>query len=115
MIVGWLTVVVSYKAVTDRKDVLSPWFEVKQSDFDQCNQFGESFLQGKKLGIVGSCHRLLEEQYLLTKLAKATKAKKFFEGHFGDDDGILLSADRTPNLRGTLVTGFSLNIQQKFI
>ena len=49
----------------------------------------------------------MEEQYLLTKLAKTTKAKKFLRGHFGDDDGILVSADRTPNLRGTLVTGFS--------
>ena len=59
------------------------------------------------MGIVGSCRSSVEEQYLLNKLAKNIKAKKFLRGHFGEDDGILLSADRSPNLRGALATGFS--------
>jgi NADH-quinone oxidoreductase subunit G len=64
-------------------------------------------LEDKKVGIVGSCRSSVEEQYLLNKLAKNIKAKKFLRGHFGEDDGILLSADRSPNLRGALATGFS--------
>ncbi len=63
-------------------------------------------LDGKKVGIVGSCRSSVEEQYLLNTLAKKIKAKKFLRGHFGEDDGILLSSDRTPNLRGALATGF---------
>ena len=68
-------------------------------------------MDGKKLGIVGSYHSSLEEQFLLNKLAKITKAKKFLRGHFGEDDGILVSSDRTPNLRGSLVMVFHLNTQ----
>ena len=64
-------------------------------------------LEDKKVGIVGSCRSSVEEQYLYNKLAKNIKAKKFLRGHFGEDDGILLSADRSPNLRGALATGFS--------
>ena len=58
------------------------------------------------MAIVGSCNATLEELYLLNRLSKATKAKKYLRGHFGEDDGILLSADRTPNLRGALASGF---------
>ncbi len=64
-------------------------------------------LRDKRVGIVGSCHSSLEEQFVLNQLAKSLKAKKFIRGHFGEDDGILLSADRSPNLRGALVSGFA--------
>jgi NADH-quinone oxidoreductase subunit G len=64
-------------------------------------------LKDKKVAIVGSCHSTLEELYLLNRLSKITKSKKYIRGHFGDDDGILLSADRTPNLRGALYSGFT--------
>ena len=49
----------------------------------------------------------LKSLYLLNRLSKTTKSKKYLQGHFGDDDGILLSADRTPNLRGALYSGFT--------
>jgi NADH-quinone oxidoreductase subunit G len=62
-------------------------------------------LSNDKVGIVGSCGSSVEEQYLLRKLADQTNAKTHLAGHFGDDDGLLLSADRTPNLRGALATG----------
>jgi NADH-quinone oxidoreductase subunit G len=62
-------------------------------------------LSNDKIAIVGSCDSSVEEQYLLRKLADQTKAKTHLPGHFGDDDGLLLSADRSPNLRGALATG----------
>jgi NADH-quinone oxidoreductase subunit G len=96
-----------YKSVTNEKRLLTASVVSEKCDLSSAINSAVTFLQDKKLGIVGSCHSSLEEQYLLTKLAKTTKAKKFLRGHFGDDDGILVSADRTPNLRGTLVTGFS--------
>jgi NADH-quinone oxidoreductase subunit G len=43
----------------------------------------------------------------LNHLSKSIKAKKYLRGYFGQDDGILLSADRTPNLRGALASGFA--------
>ena len=40
-------------------------------------------------------------------VTQATNAQVYIRGHFGEDDGILLSADRTPNLRGALITGLT--------
>ena len=52
-----------------------------KSEFIKCNQFGNrSFIQAKNVGIVGSCHSSVEEQYLLTKLAKQLKRRSFYEG-----------------------------------
>ncbi|MDA1047888.1 MAG: 2Fe-2S iron-sulfur cluster-binding protein [Verrucomicrobia bacterium] len=62
-------------------------------------------LSNDEIAIVGSCNSSVEEQYLLRKLADQTKAETHLPGHFDDDDGLLLSADRTPNLRGALATG----------
>ena len=38
---------------------------------------------------------------------QSDQSKKYLRGYFGQDDGILLSADRTPNLRGALASGFA--------
>ena len=96
-----------YKKVNSKNRLLTPMVSEEPSDLNNAISQAALLLKGKNVGIVGSCRSSLEEQYLYNKLAKSIKAKKFLRGHFGDDDGILLSADRTPNLRGALVTGFS--------
>lgn len=96
-----------YKKVSSKDRLLTPIVSEEPSDLNNAISQAALLLKGKNVGIVGSCRSSLEEQYLYNKLAKSLKAKKFLRGHFGDDDGILLSADRTPNLRGALVTGFS--------
>ena len=96
-----------YKKVNSKDRLLTPMVSDEPSDLNNAISQAALLLKGKNVGIVGSCRSSLEEQYLYNKLAKSIKAKKFLRGHFGDDDGILLSADRTPNLRGALVTGFS--------
>ena len=55
------------------------------------------------VGILGSAHNSLEEQFLLKQIANKTKAKVEFVAHTGEGDGILLSEDRSPNLRGALI------------
>ncbi len=62
-------------------------------------------LKAGKVGIVASAHSSVEEQAQLAVIAKAVDAKIFVRSHLGDEDGLLLSADRTPNLRGLLVNG----------
>ena len=96
-----------YKKVNSKDRLLTPIVSEEPCDLANAISQAALLLKGKNVGIVGSCRSSLEEQYLYNKLAKSIKAKKFLRGHFGDDDGILLSADRTPNLRGALVTGFS--------
>lgn len=65
----------------------------------------EIFNLGDGLGIVASARMSFEEQFLLAELAKLSGAKVYAAAHLGEDDGMLLSADRTPNMRGLFVTG----------
>ena len=96
-----------YKQVNSENRILEASVSGESVQLAEAITSATNLLNGKNVCIVGSCRSSVEEQYLLNKLARNIKAKKFLRGHFGDDDGILLSADRTPNLRGNLVTGFS--------
>lgn len=58
-----------------------------------------------KVAIVANGWQTLEEQYVIGELAKACGAEIFMASHIGEDDGKLVSADRTPNMRGAFVTG----------
>ncbi|MBC2600769.1 NADH-quinone oxidoreductase subunit G [Puniceicoccus vermicola] len=66
---------------------------------------GEILKSSEKIAIVASTHSSVEEQYYLSQLARSKKAKVFAVQHLGEEDGLLQSADRTPNTRGSLVTG----------
>lgn len=55
--------------------------------------------------VVGSGFCSVEEQFLLKKITNCLEAPSCLIGHFDEEDGLLLSADRTPNLRGALATG----------
>jgi NADH-quinone oxidoreductase subunit G len=57
------------------------------------------------IAIVGSGRNSVEEQFLAKKLAAAVGATTHLVSHVGEGDKILISADRTPNVRGALVTG----------
>ncbi len=57
------------------------------------------------VAVVGSGHSSVEEQFLTKKLAAALKASTQLVARVGEGDGILISADRNPNVRGALVTG----------
>ena len=57
------------------------------------------------IAVVGSGRSSVEEQFLTKKLAGALGAATHLVSRVGQGDGILISADRNPNLRGALVTG----------
>ena len=96
-----------FKKVRSNDELENPSTNQQNTSFEDSVTSAVNLLKDKKVGIVGSCHSTLEELYLLNRLSKTTKSKKYLRGHFGDDDGILLSADRTPNLRGALYSGFT--------
>jgi NADH-quinone oxidoreductase subunit G len=98
---------VLYKQLESDDRLKFPLVDQEKSSLEDALNATVASLRGKKIGIVGSCKSSLEEQFLLTRLAKEVKAKKYLRGHFGEDDGILLSSDRTPNLRGALISGFA--------
>ncbi len=58
------------------------------------------------VAVVGSGRSSVEEQYLTRRLADAVKAKGvWIVSRGGDGDGLLVTSDRNPNVRGALVTG----------
>ncbi|HZL47297.1 MAG TPA: 2Fe-2S iron-sulfur cluster-binding protein [Opitutaceae bacterium] len=62
-------------------------------------------LQAGGVAIVGSGRSSVEEQLLTRKLADAIRAATWLVSRVGRGDGLLISADRNPNVRGALVTG----------
>jgi NADH-quinone oxidoreductase subunit G len=62
-------------------------------------------LRAGGVAVVGSGRSSLEEQFLARKLAQAANAATHLVSRIGQGDGILISADRNPNVRGALVTG----------
>jgi len=57
------------------------------------------------VAVVGSGRSSVEEQFLTRKLAAFLGAPAHLVGRSGQGDGLLISADRNPNVRGALVTG----------
>lgn len=57
------------------------------------------------LAIVANGWQTLEEQFMIAALARECSAKVHMASHIAEDDGKLVSADRTPNMRGAFVTG----------
>jgi len=66
---------------------------------------GEVLLKAGGVAIVGSGRSSVEEQFLTRKLADAIAAQAWLVSRVGQGDGLLISADRNPNVRGALVTG----------
>ena len=75
------------------------------ASFDAAIAAALAALKGAKVGVVASAHASLEEQFLLKRIVELTGARVFMAYHQGEGDGILLSEDRSPNLRGALLTG----------
>jgi NADH-quinone oxidoreductase subunit G len=64
-----------------------------------------ALLKAGGVAVVGSGRSSVEEQFLTRKLAEAAAAPTWLVGRVGQGDGLLISADRNPNVRGALVTG----------
>jgi NADH-quinone oxidoreductase subunit G len=62
-------------------------------------------IKGGHVAVVGSAHSTVEEQFFYRLIADRSDAAVTLVHHTGEGDGILLSEDRTPNLRGALLNG----------
>jgi NADH-quinone oxidoreductase subunit G len=62
-------------------------------------------LKAGNVALVGSAHSSVEEQFFYQLIAERSGASVSMVSHTGEGDGILLSEDRTPNLRGALLNG----------
>lgn len=58
-----------------------------------------------RVAYIASGFMSVEEQYLLKQLAVVQRGEIYGVSHIGEGDGLLISADKTPNIRGGLVLG----------
>ena len=96
-----------YKLVKAENRILRPSVDGKDLPLSEGIFSAVRILKDRKVGVVASCKSTIEEQFLTKLVIDATNAQVYIRGHFGEDDGILLSADRTPNLRGALIHGLT--------
>ena len=66
-----------------------------------------ALLKQGSAAIVASAFSSLEEMFLLKRLADAIGAPVHMVSHTGEGDGFLITEDKTPNLRGALLTGLA--------
>jgi NADH-quinone oxidoreductase subunit G len=76
-----------------------------ETDIEVTLKAATRLLTSAPVAIVASGRSTVEEQFLTRKLAEAVKAKVYAVSRIGPGDGLLVSADRNPNIRGALVTG----------
>jgi len=72
---------------------------------DEAAAAAVELLQAGDVALVGSAHSSVEEQFFYQTIAERSGAKVSLVSHYHEGDGLLLSEDRTPNLRGAFVTG----------
>jgi NADH-quinone oxidoreductase subunit G len=75
------------------------------ASFNSDNRKSEIEDRKSAVAIVASGRSSVEEQFLTRRLAEATNASTSLVSRNGAGDGLLLTADRNPNIRGALVTG----------
>ncbi|MBA3849949.1 MAG: ferredoxin [Opitutus sp.] len=94
-----------YKQVRSEDRLLQAAIGGATSTSDMARRAAGDLLRAGSVAVVGSGRSSVEEQFLTGKLAAALKAPVSLVSRVGQGDGILLSADRNPNVRGALVTG----------
>jgi len=94
-----------YKQVQSADRLLTPTVNGVTSTNDMALKAAVDLLKAGSVAIVGSGRSSVEEQFLTKKLADALKISAQLVSRVGQGDGILLSADRNPNVRGALMTG----------
>ncbi|MFM8618209.1 MAG: 2Fe-2S iron-sulfur cluster-binding protein [Opitutaceae bacterium] len=96
-----------YKAVRSADRLASCRIGSAEATFDSAVLAAGSVLRefAGAVAVVGSGRSSVEEQFLTRRLAEALGATAHLVSRTGSGDGLLISADRNPNVRGALVTG----------
>ncbi len=77
----------------------------KEASIEVALREASALLADGSVAVVGSGRSSVEEQYLLKRLATALDdAPVSLVNRTGEGDGLLISADRNPNVRGALIT-----------
>ncbi len=94
-----------YKQVGAEDRLSQITIEGAQSTLESAVNTAVTLIKEGDVAVVGSGRSTVEEQFLTKKLAAAANSSASLVSRVGEGDGILISADRNPNVRGALVTG----------
>ena len=72
---------------------------------DEAAAAAVELLKAGGVHVVASAHSSVEEQFFYKLIAERTSASVSMVSKTGEGDGILLTEDRTPNMRGALLNG----------
>jgi NADH-quinone oxidoreductase subunit G len=94
-----------YRQVQAADRLTAPAVAGQPADLGAARQVAVDLLKAGGVAIVGSGRSSVEEQFLTKKLADTLNAPAWLVAGVGQGDGLLISTDRNPNVRGALVTG----------
>ncbi|MGZ0654362.1 2Fe-2S iron-sulfur cluster-binding protein [Coraliomargarita sp. W4R53] len=94
-----------YKAIESDDRLTQYTIEGVHKTSDEVAAAAVNLLQSGDVALVASAHSSVEEQFFYQSIAQRSGARVSLVSHYGESDGLLQSEDRTPNLRGALVTG----------
>ncbi|MFU8847670.1 MAG: 2Fe-2S iron-sulfur cluster-binding protein [Opitutales bacterium] len=94
-----------YKAVESEDRLTHYTIGGVHKPVDEVAAAAVDLLKNGPVAMVASAHSSLEEQFYYKTIAERCEAKVALVSHYGEGDGLLLSEDRSPNLRGALLTG----------
>ncbi len=94
-----------YKQVRAENRLASLTVNGQPAGLDAAIAAAAELLKAGSVAVVGSGQSSVEEQFLTKKIADLLKSPAQLVSRVGQGDGLLISSDRNPNLRGALVTG----------
>ena len=94
-----------YREVRDERRLCTVKRDGAEASLDAASAGAAWLFRTGGVAVVGSGRGTVEEQFVLSKLARLLSAPVILPSRVGEGDGILVSADRNPNVRGALVTG----------
>ena len=102
-----------YKSVDSEDRLVHYTIGGRHTPAEEAVEEAAVLLEKGPVAIVGSGRASVEEQYLLRKTAQAVDAVSVsLVSRTEEGDGLLISADRNPNVRGALLTGLIKTLPQ---
>ena len=104
-----------YKTVDNENRLTGTQRGESSVEFDEAIDAARALLSAGKPAFVASGNMSLEEQWALKTLAASFDGNVYLTQTLAENDGFLISEDRTPNRRGALVSGLVKDFESSSI
>lgn len=94
-----------YKEVEDEERLTQFSLNRGRASCSEALERIRELIAATNIAYVGSAYNSVEEHFLLKRIAHIAPGKIYFLAHEEEGDGLLISKDRTPNLRSAFING----------